>query len=167
MTRRQLCLAASLACAAMMGFALFAQHALELEPCPLCVIQRIAVIALGVIFLLASIHDAGPVGARLWGLASACVAAAGAVVSGRHVWLQSLPPDQVPECGPGLDYIMDVFPLTEALSMVFSGSGECAEVVWRFLGLSMPTWVLICLLSLGIFGLIVNRRSAWNSLAQN
>jgi disulfide bond formation protein DsbB len=163
-TRRQLCLAAALACAAMMGFALVAQHGLKLEPCPLCVMQRIAVISLGIMFLLAAIHDAGPVGARFWGIVTASVAAAGAVVSGRHVWLQSLPPDQVPECGPGLDYIMEVFPLTEALSMVFAGSGECAEVVWRFLGFSMPTWVLICLVSLGVFGLVINWRAAKGSL---
>jgi disulfide bond formation protein DsbB len=107
-TRRQLCLAAALACAAMMGFALVAQHGLKLEPCPLCVMQRIAVISLGIMFLLAAIHDAGPVGARFWGIVTASVAAAGAVVSGRHVWLQSLPPDQVPECGPGLDYARGV-----------------------------------------------------------
>ncbi|UCC15638.1 MAG: disulfide bond formation protein B [Gammaproteobacteria bacterium] len=163
MNRRQLCVVGAVACAAMMGFALFAQHVLELEPCPLCVIQRIAVISLGVIFLLAAAHDAGPAGSRLWGVLIASLATAGAVVSGRHVWLQNLPPDQVPECGPGLDYIMDVFPLMEAMSMVFAGSGECAEVVWRFLGLSMPTWVLICMVSMGVFGIVVNWRAARGS----
>jgi disulfide bond formation protein DsbB len=81
----------------------------------------------------------------------------------RHLWLQSLPPDQVPACGPGLDYMLDVFGLTETLSMVFSGSGECAEVVWSLFGLSMPAWVLICFVTLGVGGLFFNWRLAGRS----
>lgn len=146
------------ACAGMMAFALYAEHGLGLEPCPLCVFQRLAVIGIGAAFLLAAVHDPGRVGARIYGLLIAAVAGVGAAVAGRHVWLQNLPPDQVPECGPGLEYMMDVFPLLEALSMVFSGSGECAEVSWRLLGLSMPTWVLIGCVGLGLAGLAGNWR---------
>jgi disulfide bond formation protein DsbB len=144
------------ACAGMMSFALFVQHGLGLEPCPLCIVQRFGVIGVGLVFLIAALHDPGRTGARLYGLTIAVVAAAGGSVSARHVWLQSLPPDQVPACGPGLDYILDVFPLLEALDMIFSGSGECAEVVWRFLGLSMPGWVLVCFVGLGLGGLLGN-----------
>ncbi len=143
-------------CAGMMGFALYAQHVLGLEPCPLCVLQRIAVIATGTLFLLAALHDPGRVGARVYGVLIAAAAGAGAAVAGRHVWLQSLPPDEVPECGPGLDYMLEVFPLLETLGMIFSGSGECAKVSWSMLGLSMPAWVLIACICLGLAGLLGN-----------
>ena len=77
----------------------------------------------------------------------------GIAVAGRHVWLQNLPEDQVPECGPGLDYMLEAFPLSETLSMVFTGSGECAEVQWTFLGLSIPGWTLLVFIGLTAFGL--------------
>lgn len=156
LTRRTLNGLGAAACAAMMAFALYAQHGLELEPCPLCILQRIAVIATGLVFLLAALHDPGRTGARVYGVVIALPAAAGAIVAGRHVWLQHLPPDEVPECGPGLDYVLDVFPLLEAVDMIFKGSGECAEVVWRMLGLTMPTWVLIGCVGLGLAGLLGN-----------
>ena len=72
------------------------------------------------------------------------------MVAGRHVWLQSLPPDQVPACGPSLEYMLDAFPLGKTLKMVFTGSGECAEVDWTFLGLAMPAWSLIFFIALGL-----------------
>jgi disulfide bond formation protein DsbB len=156
LSRRGLNLLGVAVCGAMMAFALYAQHGMGLEPCPLCVFQRVAVLVLGAVFLLAAAHDPGRFGARVYGLAIAVAAGAGAVIAGRHVWLQNLPPDRVPECGPGLDYMLDVFPLMEAVDMVFAGSGECAEVSWRFLGLTMPTWVLIGCVGLGLAGLIGN-----------
>ncbi|MGD8978412.1 MAG: disulfide bond formation protein B [Gammaproteobacteria bacterium] len=159
LNRRTVNLAGAAVCAGMMGFALFAQHGLGLEPCPLCVLQRVATISLGLVFLLAAVADPGRLGARIMGILILLVASLGATVSARQVWLQNLPADQVPACGPGLDYIMEVFPLGEALAMVFEGSGECAEVMWRFLGLSMPGWVLVCLLGLGLGGLILNWRA--------
>ena len=155
-SRRSLNLLGASVCAGMMAFALYAQHGLGLEPCPLCVFQRVAVMLTGAVFLLAAAHDPGRFGARVYGLMIAIAAGAGVTVAGRHVWLQNLPPDQVPECGPGLDYMLDVFPLMEAVDMVFAGSGECAEVSWRFLGLTMPTWVLIGCVGLGLAGLIGN-----------
>lgn len=144
------------ACCALMGYALYAQHVLLLTPCPLCVFQRVAVIALGGLFLLAAIHPSGPAGRRIYGALIGLTALAGMGVAGRHVWLQNLPPDKVPACGPGLDFILDAFPLQEALAMVFSGSGECANVDWHLLGLSMPAWVLIALSALGVFGVAAN-----------
>lgn len=147
-------------CAAMMGYALYVQYGMQLEPCPLCVLQRLAVIALGLTFLLAGIHDpagkarfvyAGMLGVAMIG---------GVVVAGRHVWLQSLPPDRVPACGPGLDYMLETFPFAEALRMVFTGSGECAEIDWQFLGLSMPAWVLTWVVLMGGVGI-------WNNLRRS
>ena len=156
LSRRSLNLLGAGICAGMMAFALYAQHGLGLEPCPLCVFQRVAVILTGAVFLLAAAHDPDRFGARVYGLMIAIAAGAGAGVAARHVWLQNLPPDQVPECGPGLEYMLDVFPLMEAVDMVFAGSGECAEVSWRLLGLTMPTWVLIGCVGLGLAGFIGN-----------
>lgn len=144
------------ACAALMGYALYAQYVLELEPCPLCILQRVAVIVLGVLFLAAALHPAGVVGRRIYALLLGLVAVAGSGVAARQVWLTMLPPERVPACGPGLDFMLESFPLREALSMVLAGSGECAKVEWRLLGLSMPAWVLIALIGLGAFGVVWN-----------
>ena len=144
-------------CCGLMGFALFAQHVLLLDPCPLCVFQRVAVISIGIIFLVAALHNPHGAGRVVYGVLLALAAGGGAPVAGRHAWLQQLPPDQVPSCGPGLDYMLDTLPFTEVLSNVFRGSGECAEIVWQFLGLSMPGWVLVWMIALGGAGL-------WNNL---
>ena len=145
-------------CAALMGYALYAQHGLGLEPCPLCILQRVAVIVLGVVFLMAAVHPAGIVGRRIYALLLGLVALAGSGVAGRHVWLTMLPPDSVPACGPGLAFMLESFPLRDALSMVLSGSGECAKMEWQLLGLSMPAWVLVALTGLGALGVVWNWR---------
>ena len=158
--KRQLNLAGFIACAGLMGYALFAQYQLLLEPCPLCVFQRLSVIGMGVFFLVSGIHDSSGRGSRIYAALIGLISAAGAVVAGRHVWLQHLPPDEVPTCGPGFNYIIDSFPLGEALSMIFRGSGECADVDWIFFGLSMPAWTLIWIVGLGGFGIWTNLRRA-------
>lgn len=162
LNKRLLNLLGFAACVGLMAYALFAQYQLGLEPCPLCVFQRVGVIALGVVFLVAGLHDPGVIGARIYAALLALAAAAGAGVAGRHVWLQNLPPDQVPACGPGLDFMLDTFPLVEVFSTVLSGSGECAQIIWSFLGLSMPAWVLISVAVLGVYGIVANLRS-WAS----
>lgn len=146
----------ALLCGGLLGYALYAQHVLGLEPCPLCVFQRVAVLALGFVFLAAYAHRPGPTGARVYGGLAVVAAGAGIGFAWRQLWLQSLPPDRVPECGPGLNFIMDVFPFWEALTMVLKGSGDCAKVDWTFLGLSMAAWVLLSLVALGTF-------AAWNN----
>ena len=118
----------AIAFAACMAYALFAQYVLGLEPCPLCVLQRVAMIALGLVFLGAFVHNPGRVGARFYGVLLFLVAAVGGSISARHVWLQNLPEDKVPACGPGLGYMLDAFPLGEALTMVFSGSAILTRV---------------------------------------
>jgi disulfide bond formation protein DsbB len=130
-------------CAALMGYALYSQYVLGLEPCPLCVFQRIAIISCGVVFALGAIHNPSRVGAIVYAVLGFLFAAAGAAVAMRHVWLQSLPPSEVPACGPGLNYMLETLPFTEVLSKVFVGSGECATVEWVVLGLSMPAWTLV------------------------
>lgn len=150
-----------IACAGLMAFALFAEHVLELYPCPLCVFQRIAVIALGAVSLLAALHN--PRGGFRFVYTALCVVAGGAgiAIAGRHVWLQNLPADQVPSCGgASLDYMLDTLPLGEVLSKVLTASGECAEVSWRFLSLTMPMWLLIvlCVLMLWVLATAVLAR---------
>jgi disulfide bond formation protein DsbB len=157
-SRRVVNFAGFAVCCGLMGFALFAQHVLLLDPCPLCVFQRVAVISIGIIFLVAALHNPHGAGRFVYGVLLVLAAGGGAAVAGRHAWLQQLPPDQVPSCGPGLDYMLDTLPFTEVLSNVFRGSGECAEIVWQFLGLSMPGWVLVWMIALGGAGLWNNFR---------
>ncbi len=157
--KRLLNFAAALICAAMMGFALYAQYVMLLDPCPLCILQRVAVILLGILFLLAGLHNPGQLGGRIYSALLGLVALAGAGVAAWHLRLQNLPPDEVPSCGPGLEYMVENFPLKDALGMIFKGSGECAEVVWRLLGLSMPAWVVIGLIGLGVAGVWNNFRA--------
>lgn len=156
-TTRQLNVAGIVACAGMMAYALYAERVLMLMPCPLCVFQRMAVVALGIVFLAAAVHDPAGWGRRVYAVLILLVTGAGIAVAGRHVWLQNLPPDQVPACGAGYDYIMETLPLGEALGAIFTGSGECATIDWQFLGLSMPAWVLISIAVLGAAGI-------WNAL---
>ena len=156
LSRRAVNLLGFAACALLAAFAYYLQFYEGLEPCPLCIFQRVAMIALGGVFLVAALHNPSGAGGRVYGVLIALVAAIGAGVAGRHVWLQSLPPDQVPACGAGLDYMLETFPLTEAIRMVLRGTGDCAESVWSFLGLSIPAWTLIWFVAMGLVGLVRN-----------
>jgi len=152
-TRRHLLLTGFLISVLLIVYVLYAQYVLGLEPCPLCILQRVAVIALGLSFLLLALRPPQRKQSKfLASLLLMMISSAGVGIAARHVWIQSLPPDKVPGCGPGLDFMMANFPLSEVLEMVFSGSGECAEISWSFAYLSMPAWALIWLIVLGSFG---------------
>jgi disulfide bond formation protein DsbB len=133
----------ALACAGMLGYALYVQHIDFVDPCPLCVLQRMVYMWIGVVALMAAVHGPGRVGRWVYGLAVVAGGTVGLGIAGRHLWLQSLPSDQVPDCGMGLNYMLDTMPFTDVLREVFYGSGECAEVTWTFLGLSMPGWTFL------------------------
>lgn len=148
-----------LGCVAAMAGALYLQYQVGLEPCPLCIFQRVGVIAVALVVLIAFLHGPKRIGVRIYAALAALAALAGGGVAVRQLWLQHLPPDQVPVCGPGLDYMLDVFPLHEVLAKVLSGSGECAEVTWRFLGLSLAGWSLILFIVLLIVALVQLTRS--------
>ena len=150
MNKRIAYLLGALICAALLGFGLYLQHVEGLEPCPLCVFQRVAFIALGLVFVVAALHGPGKTGAAVYALLGGLFALTGAGIAARHVWLQSLPPDQVPACGPGLSYMLEQYAVTRMLAKVLSGSGECAEAGWRFLGLTIPGWSLLWFVLLGI-----------------
>ncbi len=142
-TQRGLWLSMSLAALFAMIFALYMEKIEGLLPCNLCMLQRAAMVGLGVWCMTAFIHNPGRVGQILYGVGSVLLSCIGCLVAGRHVWLQSLPEDQVPACGPDFDFLMDQFPLFETLLIIMEGSGGCAEVKWSFLGLSMPEHLLI------------------------
>jgi len=139
-------------CAALLAYAVFAQYGQFYEPCPLCIFQRIAMAAVGIIGLAAGIHaPKGATGRRIWGSLAFLAAAIGAGIAGRHVWLQHLPPEQVPACGPGLSFMLESMPSYLAVvKKVLAGSGECAEVNWTFLGFSMPEWTLLVFVLLAV-----------------
>lgn len=131
-------------CIAMMLVAMFYfQRFLGLEPCPLCVLQRVFVIGVAVVALAGFVHNPGRLGRRVYAALALLPALAGIGTAARHTWLQSLPPEQLPECGPGLEFMLDVFPLVEAIQMILTGSGECGEIQWSLLGLSIPGWTLV------------------------
>ncbi|MEM8982255.1 MAG: disulfide bond formation protein B [Pseudomonadota bacterium] len=156
MTRRIANLVGLIACTGLMAYALYSQHVLGYEPCPLCVFQRVGVIALGGVFLLAALHNP-PGGARYVYVLGVVLAAGSTIaVAGRHVYLQNLPADQVPACGAGLDFLLETTPFLDVLRLVFTGSGECAEVDWTLLGFSMPVWVVIAAVALGVAGVWAN-----------
>lgn len=142
-----------LVCAGLIGFALYLQYYEYQDPCPLCLLQRVVYIVLMALFLVAALHGPGRVGATVYGGLLFVVAAIGAVIATRHVWLQHLPKDRVPECGPGLEYMLRKFPLTQALEKVLTGSGECAEAGWTLLGLTIAGWSLVWFVLLGAFAL--------------
>ncbi len=139
---------------AMLGTALVFQYILYLEPCPLCSVQRAVVILLALVFFIAFIHAPdSSLGKRIYGFLLTLASLAGLVIAGRHTWLQHLPKDKIPECGPGLDFWMNNLPATDVIQKVFQGSGECAEVAWRFLSLSIPEWSIIVFLIFLFFSL--------------
>ncbi len=144
-------------CHQLLIAAFYFQYVEGMEPCPLCIFQRVAVFVLGIWFLVHGIHK--PLSASRWhyfynigGLLTSLV---GAGIAGRHAYLQSLPADEVPACGPSLDYLVDILPFMELLDVVLKGSGECAKVSWDMWGLSMPTWLL--LFFIGCIGLLLWR----------
>src|SRR5579871_4936152 len=144
------------ACAGLLGYAWYAQTVLQLEPCPLCIFQRIGVAIIGVLFLAAALHDPRGWGARLYSSLQLIAALATAGIAGRHIWIQHQPEGSVPACGATLSYMLDLFPLSAVIRKVLTGSGECARVTWRFLGLSMPAWVLIAAIGLALWAVYVN-----------
>ena len=143
LTSRTIFLGLFTASAAMIGVAYWMQNHLHLVPCPLCMTQRVFVVAVGITSLAATLHGAGFVGTRVYATLIFLWSVAGGGFSSRHLWLQSLPADQIPECGPSIDYILETFPPMEILEVLLRGSGDCAKVDWSFLGVSIPGWTLL------------------------
>ncbi len=148
-------LAGFLMCGALLAFALYLQYYEYQNPCPLCILQRAAFTALMAVFLAGALHGPRRIGAYFYSTLLVIISVVGTGIATRHVWLQHLPPDQVPECGPGLTYMLNKFPLTQALEKIFRGSGECAETGWTFLSLTIAEWSLVWFMLLGALAVYV------------
>lgn len=156
--RRIAYLLGALVCAGLMGWALWLQYGLELEPCPLCVFQRIAVITTGVVFLIAAFHNPERVGATFYAALTVIVSGTGAALAAWHVWIQAQPKGAVPACGMGLNYMLETMPLTDVIGKVLRGSGECAEQGWLFMGLAIPSWTFVFFIAMIAAALALIRR---------
>ncbi|KAA0874180.1 disulfide bond formation protein B [Nitrincola tapanii] len=149
LSERQIFLSGFCVCLLAMAFAVgFLQGYLDLEPCPLCTLTRIIVITLASVFLIAGVHAPRGKGFYLYSLLLLAIALLGLAVQMRHIWLQSLPPGAAPACGPGIEYIFDTLPFFSALFHILSGSGECAEIDWQFLGLTIPMQTALLFIAL-------------------
>ena len=145
--------AAALVCAALLGYGYYLQYAQGLEPCPLCMIQRAFFYAVMAVFIIAALHRPGRLATAIYSALVILFALGGAATAGRQVWLQHLPADKVPQCGPDLFFMLQNFPLTRTFAKVFYGSGECAAVDWKFLDLSIAGWALVWFSLLALYAL--------------
>lgn len=146
-----------IACTGLLGFGLYLQHAVGLEPCPMCIMQRYAFVGVALVALAAAVHGPGSSGTRLYGGMILLLALTGGGVAARQSWIQRFPPD-LAECGPGLEYLLDSFGIAEALPMIFRGAGDCTVIDWSLLGLSIANWSLLCFAAIALVGLWLTLR---------
>lgn len=146
--------AIALICVGLMAYAFYAQYVLKLEPCPLCMFQRVAVVLIGTVSAIAAVHGPARLGSRIYAVFGFLASVLGLLIAGRHIWLQSLPKDQLPSCAPPLDFMWNNFPFGDMLRTVLMTSGECANIDWRFLGFSMPAWTFVCFAGLAVVMLV-------------
>ena len=154
-SNRWLYLAGTLAIAGLFASALYLQHVLHEEPCPLCMVQRFIFIAMLVMFALATLHNPKRTGAKIYAALVSVLALSGVAVASRHIWIQNLPKDEVPACGPGLDYMLENFPMADVWKELMHGSGECAAKGWTFLTLGIPEWSLVWYVLLGLWAILI------------
>jgi len=150
-----------LACVAAIGAALaYFQHYLGLEPCPLCIFQRISVMVIGVIFLIALVHNPTGSGRRIYGALLSLASLAGIGIAARHLWLQYGTHEEL-SCGGTLDFMLENDPLMKVIADVFKGTGDCGEIVWSLFGISIPGWTLLFLLGMLFLslGILFGRRN--------
>jgi disulfide bond formation protein DsbB len=154
LTFRQWYLGGFLLCALGLAFALFLQHVKGLEPCPMCIFQRVAMAFAGLFFLLGALHAPKRAGRWVYALLALLGCVAGAAIAARHVWLQHLPEDQVPACGPTLDYLLGILPVSEVVTLVLKGDGSCAKINAAWLGIGLPAWTCITFIGLALYALV-------------
>jgi disulfide bond formation protein DsbB len=152
---RLLYLAGAIVVAVMFASALFLQYVLRQEPCPLCMVQRVIFIAIGVVFFLSALHNPKRIAVRVYSGLIVILALSGVAVAGRHIWIQHLPKDQVPACGPGLDFMLKNFPMADVWQELLHGSGECAAKGWTFLTIGIPEWSLLSYILLGFWAALI------------
>lgn len=157
---RLLYLAGALFVSGLMATGFYLQYVLRQEPCPLCMVQRMIFVAMLMLFAVAALHGPGRFGKRVYAVLTVLLSLMGVAVAARHIWLQNLPRDQVPACGPGLNYMLETFPMAEVLQELLQGSGECAARGWSFLTLGIPEWSLLCYILLGIWAVLIAVKKA-------
>ena len=140
----------------LLGYAAYSMKVLGLEPCTLCITQQFLYCLIGLSSFVAFFHDPVTTSSRVYSFFISLFSLGGVWISGRQIWLQGLPEDEVPLCGPPLEYIIDVFPFADVINALFMGDGNCAEIPWQFLGLSMAAWsfiwfLIILILSISAF----------------
>jgi disulfide bond formation protein DsbB len=135
----------------LVAYGLYIQQQYNLEPCPLCIFQRITYMVIGVLFLIAALHNPGNLGRKVYGLLQFITALTGAGIALRHMWIQANPDKVMAECGAGFDYIFETFPLKRALDLVFKGTGECSAIDWTMFGLTIPQLSLVAFIGLAIY----------------
>ena len=140
-------------CILLLAFAYYVQFQLGIEPCPLCIFQRFAFMALALFFLVGAIGNPRERGRRVYALLVFLSACAGIAIAARHIWVQHQPPDPMAGCAPGWNYMVSNFPIGDAIKKAFTGSADCAEVNWTLLGMSMPFWTLVAFVVIGAGGL--------------
>ena len=146
---RAQCVAGFLVCAALYAYAIYVQFVLGIEPCPMCILQRIVFIVMAILFVAGAMQNPKVRGRRVYALLLLLTAGIGVGIAARHLWVQHQPPDLMAGCAPGWNYMVENFPLSKTLKMAFTGSADCAQVNWTFLRLSMPFWSLLCYVLLG------------------
>jgi len=151
------------ACVLAMAYALYVQEVQGLEPCHLCIFQRVVMISMGVVFFVACAHDPRRGGSRGYAFALGLLSLCGCLIAGRHVWIQAQPAGSVGACGASLEFMFQMLPPSEVLLRVFRGGAECQKIDWQFLGLAMPVWTLGLFLSLGVYGVYNNWRKAYRT----
>ena len=160
MNQRLYYAAPALFIAGLLGYGYYLQYVQGLEPCPLCMVQRLFFYMLIATFVIAALHSPRRVGAWIYTAFAVLFAAGGAATAGRQVWLQHLPADKVPQCGPDLFFMLENMPLSRTLQKLIQGSGECAAVDWKFLGLSIAGWALVWFIALAAYAVwLAARRS--------
>jgi protein dithiol:quinone oxidoreductase len=131
-----------LVCAGLMAYAFYLQYVEQLEPCPMCWFQRAALLAMGCVFLLAAVTNPGRPGAKMFAWLTLLTGGAGAVLAVRHLYIQSMPADQLPSCGMGITYMLESLPFLDVFARALRGSVECNKIDLIF-GLPIPAWNLV------------------------
>ena len=139
----------------LVAYGLYIQQQYNLEPCPLCIFQRITYMVIGVLFLLAALHNPGNLGRKVYGLLQFLTALTGAGIALRHMWIQANPDKVMAECGVGFDYLFESFPMQKALQLIFKGTGECSSIDWTWLGLTIPQLSLVAFSALAVFAILL------------
>lgn len=155
---RALCALTVIASVSLLGAAYYFELVMELEPCPMCIMQRIVVLAIGLIALIALVHNPKSfTGKKVYASLAGLTSLAGIAISIRHSWIQAFPPEDIPSCGAPLEYMIEIMPFQEVLTAMLSGTASCTDVSWNFLGLTMPNWMIIVFICYGIFSALLWR----------